>query len=86
MSRRPQKQARRWPNRPLRRCHACWRGYVVQSGVVPDVRQAEAMQAKFAAEGIPVSIEVRLQLGPFRTRAEAEVGAPERSRDLGSTD
>lgn len=48
-------------------------GLVVQSGVVPDVRQAEAMQAKFAAEGIPASIEVRLQLGPFRTRAEAEV-------------
>jgi len=74
-----QQQARRRSSRSLRRCHACWRGprllagLVVQSGIVPDVRQAEAIQAKFAAEGIPASIEVRLQLGPFRTRAEAEV-------------
>ncbi len=47
-------------------------GYVVQSGVLPDVRQAEALQARFVAEGIPASMELRLQLGPFRTRAEAE--------------
>ncbi len=57
-------------------------GLVVQSGIVPDVRQAEAMQAKFAAEGIPASIEVRLQLGPFKTRAEAEV-ARQKIKGLG---
>ncbi|KFB69146.1 MAG: cell division protein FtsN [Candidatus Accumulibacter vicinus] len=57
-------------------------GIVVQSGIVPDVRQAEAMQARFVAEGIPASIEVRLQLGPFRTRAEAEV-ARQKIKGLG---
>lgn len=57
-------------------------GIVVQSGIVPDVRQAEAMHAKFVAEGIPASIEVRLQLGPFRTRAEAEV-ARQKIKGLG---
>ena len=42
------------------------------SGVLPDARRAEELQAKLAQDGIPASIETRLQLGPFKTRAEAD--------------
>lgn len=47
-------------------------GHVVQSGPLPDLRRAEELQATLAAEGIPASIVARLQVGPFRTRADAE--------------
>jgi cell division septation protein DedD len=47
-------------------------GPALQSGFLPDVRRAEELQAKLAQDGIPASIETRLQLGPFKTRAEAE--------------
>jgi DedD protein len=47
-------------------------GPALQSGFLPDVRRAEELQAKLAQDGIPASIETRLQLGPFKTRAEAD--------------
>lgn len=47
-------------------------GYAWQSSVFPDLARAEEVQAKLAQEGIPASVETRLRVGPFRTRAEAE--------------
>lgn len=47
-------------------------GPTLQSSVLADQRRAEELQAKLAHEGIPSSVETRLQVGPFRTRAEAE--------------
>lgn len=47
-------------------------GHLLQSGVLPDRRQAEELQAQFLQEGIPARVETRLQIGPFKTAAEAE--------------
>ena len=47
-------------------------GYAWQSSVFPDLARAEEVQAKLAQEGIPASLETRLRVGPFRSRAEAE--------------
>lgn len=58
------------PPRPLS-------GPGLQTGVLVDLRRAEAVQARFAQAGIPVGIEARLQVGPFRDRAEAEAARRE---------
>ncbi len=47
-------------------------GHLLQSGVLPDRRQAEELQAQLLQEGIPARVETRLQIGPFKTAAEAE--------------
>ena len=47
-------------------------GHMLQSGVVGDPRHAQELQATLASEGIPSSVEALLQIGPFRTRAEAD--------------
>jgi cell division protein FtsN len=47
-------------------------GHILQSGALPDRRQADELQARLAQEGIPATVETHLQVGPFRTRAEAE--------------
>ncbi len=47
-------------------------GYVLQSGMFADPGRAEEWQARLAQEGIPSTIEARLQIGPFASRAEAE--------------
>ena len=47
-------------------------GYAVQAGVFADPRRAEELHAKLTLEGIPSTIEARVQVGPFKTRAEAE--------------
>ncbi|MBL8396062.1 MAG: SPOR domain-containing protein [Candidatus Accumulibacter sp.] len=52
-------------------------GPVLQSAVLPDLRRAEEAQARLAQAGIPASIELRLQAGPFKTRVEAEAARRE---------
>ena len=47
-------------------------GYALQAGVFADPRRAEELHAKLALEGIPSTIEARVQAGPFKTRQEAE--------------
>ncbi|HRF04721.1 MAG TPA: SPOR domain-containing protein [Accumulibacter sp.] len=47
-------------------------GYIVQSGLFSDLALAEEWQARLAQEGIPATLEARLQIGPFKNRAEAE--------------
>ncbi len=48
-------------------------GYALQAGVFADPRRAEELHARLTLEGIPSTIEARVQVGPFRNRAEAEV-------------
>jgi cell division septation protein DedD len=47
-------------------------GYALQAGVFSDPRRAEELHAKLTLEGIPSTIEARVQVGPFKSRAEAE--------------
>ena len=47
-------------------------GYAVQAGVFADPRRAEELHARLVLEGIPSTIEARVQVGPFSSRAEAE--------------
>lgn len=47
-------------------------GYALQAGVFSDPRRAEELQARLMQEGISATIESRVQVGPFKTRAEAE--------------
>lgn len=47
-------------------------GYIVQSGLFSDLALAEEWQARLAQEGIPATVEARLQIGPFKNRTEAE--------------
>lgn len=47
-------------------------GYALQAGVFADPHRAEELQARLVQEGVPATIEARVQVGPFKTRAEAE--------------
>lgn len=57
-------------------------GFAVQAGVFSDPRRAEELQARLLQEGIPSSIEARVEVGPFKTRAEAQA-AREKMKALG---
>jgi DedD protein len=47
-------------------------GYALQAGVFADPRRAEELHARLTLEGIPSTIEARVQVGPFKSREEAE--------------
>jgi cell division protein FtsN len=57
-------------------------GYALQAGVFADPRRAEDLQARLMQEGVPATIESRVQVGPFKTKAEAEA-AREKLKALG---
>ncbi len=57
-------------------------GYVVQAGVFNNARTAEELHAKLALNGIPSTLEARVQVGPFKTKAEADA-AREKMKALG---
>ena len=57
-------------------------GYALQAGVFADPRRAEDLHARLMQEGIAASIESRVQVGPFKTKAEAEA-AREKLKALG---
>lgn len=48
------------------------RQYIFQMGVFNDVVNAQQLHDKLKAGGVPSRIEARVQVGPFKTRAEAE--------------
>lgn len=48
------------------------RQYVFQMGVFNDVANAQQLNDKLKAGGVPSRIEARVQVGPFKTREEAE--------------
>ncbi len=47
-------------------------GYAVQAGVFSEAAHAEELRARLTLNGIPSTLEARVQIGPFKTRAEAE--------------
>ena len=47
-------------------------GFALQAGVFSDPRRAEELHARLTLEGIPSTIESRVQVGPFNSREEAE--------------
>lgn len=57
-------------------------GYALQAGVFSEVRRAEELHAKLTLNGIPSTLEARVQVGPFKTREEAEL-AREKMKALG---
>lgn len=57
-------------------------GYLLQAGVFSNVQRAEELHAKLALNGIPSSLEARVQVGPFKTKAEADA-AREKMQSLG---
>lgn len=57
-------------------------GYALQAGVFADTHRAEELHALLTLNGIPSTIETRVQAGPFRNRAEA-AAAREKMKSLG---
>lgn len=47
-------------------------GYALQVGVFSDPRRAEDLLARLTQEGIPATIEARVQVGPFNSQKEAD--------------
>ncbi len=47
-------------------------GFVVQAGVFTSTQRAEELHARLTAAGIPSTLETRVQVGPFKNKAEAE--------------
>jgi DedD protein len=47
-------------------------GFLVQAGVFANLKRAEALRARLKQNGIPSTLETRVQLGPFETQADAE--------------
>ena len=46
--------------------------FLVQEGVLTSAQRAEELQAQLNLSGVPATIEARVQVGPFKTRQEAE--------------
>ncbi|WP_432721068.1 SPOR domain-containing protein [Jeongeupia wiesaeckerbachi] len=57
-------------------------GYTVQAGVFLHSDNAEKLLRKLQAAGVPAYLETRVQIGPFKTRAEADTAA-RKLRQLG---
>jgi DedD protein len=57
-------------------------GFLLQAGVFSSVQRAEELHAKLTLSGVPSTLETRVQVGPFKTRKEAEA-AQARLKELG---
>lgn len=66
------------PPNPLR----LFSGFVLQAGVFTSIQRAEEIHAKLTLSGVPSKLETRVQVGPFRTRQEAEA-AQVKLKELG---
>lgn len=47
-------------------------GFVLQAGVFASAERAEELKARLILAGVPVTIETRVQVGPFATQKEAD--------------
>ena len=70
------------PASPLARAVEATRQYILQVGVFSNVANAEDLRAKLSLNGMPSQIEARVQVGPFKTKAEADA-ARQKLVDLG---
>jgi cell division protein FtsN len=68
--REPAAVARQQPSPPR-----LFSGYALQAGVFSDPRLAEELHAKLTLNGIPSTLETRVQIGPFKSREEAEAAS-----------
>jgi DedD protein len=57
-------------------------GFVLRAGVFTNPQLAEQLHAKLTLSGVPSSVESRVQVGPFKTRQEAEA-AQAKLKELG---
>lgn len=57
-------------------------GFLLQAGVFSNAQRAEELHAKLTLSGVPSTLETRVQVGPFRTRKEAEA-AQAKLKELG---
>lgn len=71
------------PARPL--AQAAEKPFALQLGVFNDLANAEELRARLEKAGIKASIEARVHVGPFATRAEADA-ARAKLRELGLGD
>ena len=60
------------PAKPLASNGKPQRQFVVQMGVFSDVDNARALNEKLKEAGVPSRIEAKVQVGPFKSRAEAD--------------
>lgn len=58
--------------RPLTQGTQAERRFVLQMGVFNNIDNAQELLAKLQNGGVPAQIEARVQVGPFKTRAEAD--------------
>ena len=52
--------------------HRLFSGFLVQAGVFTSPERAEELAERLKVSGVPTTLETRVQVGPFRTRQEAE--------------
>lgn len=57
-------------------------GFLLQAGVFSSTQRAEELHARLTLSGVPSTLETRVQVGPFRTRHEAEL-AQAKLKELG---
>lgn len=57
-------------------------GFLLQAGVFSSVQRAEELHARLTLSGVPSSLETRVQVGPFKSKQEAEA-AQVKLRELG---
>lgn len=57
-------------------------GFLLQAGVFTSIQRAEELHARLTLSGVPSTLETRVQVGPFRTKREAEA-AQAKLKELG---
>ena len=57
---------------PLAQAAQAERHFVLQMGVFNNVENAQELLARLQKNGVPAQIEARVQVGPFKTKAEAD--------------
>jgi DedD protein len=57
-------------------------GFLLQAGVFSSIQRAEELHARLTLSGVPSTLETRVQVGPFRTKREAEA-AQAKLKELG---
>ena len=57
-------------------------GFLLQAGVFSSVERAEELHARLSLSGVPSTLETRVQVGPFKSKREAEA-AQAKLRELG---
>ena len=57
-------------------------GFLLQAGVFSSIQRAEELHARLTLSGVPSTLETRVQVGPFKTKHEAEA-AQAKLKELG---